>query len=138
MAFPQGPNRPGITAKQPSNGIKIPTEMIVEAIRKARGNLSRAADRLKVCRQTLYTRSLKEPEIKSVIEECRERILDDIENVAHEKALEGDTTMNIFMLKTIGKKRGYDMHADVIVESATRAALDFVFNKSKSPVQESI
>lgn len=135
MAFPKI-NRTGEKARHPSNGVKIPTELIMEAFKKTRGNISRAADKIGICRSTLHSRINAEPDLKRYVDTFRERFLDDLEDVFQNKALDGDTTSGLFLLKTLGKKRGYDMHQDVIVESATRAALDFVFNKSKSPVQQ--
>lgn len=133
MPYPKNPI--GTKARLPQNGIKIPDDTIIEALRKTRGNVGRAADKIGVARSTLHTRINQNPELKAHLDTFRERMLDDLEDVFQNKALDGDTTNGMFILKTIGKKRGYDMHADVIVESATRAALDFVFNKSKSPVQ---
>jgi hypothetical protein len=133
--FPKGPNRTGIKARQPQSGVKVDSELIKQAIIKARGNLSRAADKLGICRQTLYLRVNKEPEIKEIVDTCRERFLDELEDVAQNKALSGDTVMSLFLLKTIGKKRGYDQDRDVIVESATRGVLDFIVNRSKNPAE---
>lgn len=122
-------------ARKPQSGVKTDSEMIKQAIVKARGNLSRAADKLGVCRQTLYLRVNKEPEIKAVLDSCRERFLDDLEDVFQNKALSGDTVSGLFLLKTIGKKRGYDQDRDVIAESAVRGALDFITNRSKNPAE---
>lgn len=134
MPYPKGDKRTGIKAKKPLSGIKINADMIKEAIIKSNGNLSRAADRLGCCRQTLYTRVNQEPELKQVLDGCRERFLDDLEDVFQNKALSGDTVSGLFLLKTIGKKRGYDQDRDVLVEGATRGVLDFIMNKSKNPV----
>ena len=119
-------------AKQPQSGIKISSDMIIEAIKKTRGNISRAADKIGCCRHTLHTRINAEPAIKQVLDSCRERFLDDLEDVFQNKALDGDTTSGLFLLKTIGKKRGYDQDRDIIVESATRGVLDFIVNRSKN------
>jgi hypothetical protein len=135
MGFPKGNNRTGITAKKPQSGVKLSSELIKEAITKARGNLSRAADKLGVCRQTLYLRVNAEPEIKQVVDNCRERFLDETEDVFQNKVLSGDTVSLLFALKTLGRKRGYDQDRDVMVESATRGALDFIFNRSKNPAE---
>jgi hypothetical protein len=135
MGFPKGNNRTGITAKKPQSGVKLSSELIKEAITKARGNLSRAADKLGVCRQTLYLRVNAEPEIKQVVDNCRERFLDETEDVFQNKVLSGDTVSLLFALKTLGRKRGYDQDRDVMVESATRGALEFIFNRSKNPAE---
>ena len=135
MGFPKGDKRTGITAKRPQSGVKIDSELIKEAIIKARGNLSRAADKLGICRQTLYLRVNAETAIKQVVDNCRERFLDETEDVFQNKVLSGDTVSLLFALKTLGRKRGYDQDRDVMVESATRGALDFIFNRSKNPAE---
>ncbi len=135
MGFPKPANKTADKARNPCHGGKIPTEMIIEALRKSRGNISRAADRIGFTRNALHLRINKEPEIKQVVDEYRERFLDDLEDVFQNKALDGDTTSGLFLLKTIGKRRGYDQDRDVIAESATRAALDFVMNRSKNPAE---
>lgn len=137
MGFPKGDKRIGIKARKPMSGVKVSSELIIEAIKKTRGNLSRAADKLGMCRQSLYSRVNAEPEIKQVVDSCRERFLDDTEDVFQAKVLSGDTVSMLFALKTLGRKRGYDLvERDVIAESATRGALEFIFNRSKSPVED--
>lgn len=135
MPFPKGDKRTGIKSKNPSVRTKVSTEAILEAIKKCRGNLSRAADRLGICRQTLDSRRKSEAVIQSTLDTCRERFLDETEDVFQNKVLAGDTVSMLFALKTIGKKRGYDQDRDVIVEGATRGILDFIVNRSKNPAE---
>lgn len=73
--------------------------------------------------------------IQDTLDMCRERFLDDTEDVFQNKVLSGDTVSLLFALKTLGRKRGYDQDRDVMVESATRGALDFIFNRSKNPAE---
>jgi hypothetical protein len=136
MAFPKGEKRKALDhARKPQGGVKIDSSLIVEAIRKARGNISRAADKIGMSRQHLHSRINAETELKDIVEECRERFLDETEDVFQAKVLSGDTVSMLFALKTIGRKRGYDQDRDVIAESATRGALDFIFNRSKNPAE---
>jgi hypothetical protein len=136
MAFPKGEKRKALDhARKPQGGVKIDSSLIVEAIRKCRGNISRAADKIGMSRQHLHSRINKEEELKTVLEECRERFLDETEDVFQAKVLSGDTVSMLFALKTIGRKRGYVQDRDVIAESATRGALDFIFNRSKNPAE---
>jgi hypothetical protein len=134
MGFPKGDKRVGEKARRPSNGVKISSDLIAEALRKTRGNIARAADKIGITRSTLHSRINKEPALKTIVEECRERFLDDTEDVFQNKVLSGDTVSMLFALKTLGRKRGYDQDRDVIAESATRGALEFIFNRSKNPV----
>lgn len=136
MGFPKGEQRYKLDhARKPHGGVKIDSNLIIEAIRKCRGNISRAADKIGMCRQHLHSRINAESEIKAVVDECRERFLDDTEDVFQNKVLSGDTVSMLFALKTLGRKRGYDLERDVIAESATRGALEFIFNKTKNPAE---
>lgn len=135
MGFPKGDDRIGRKARKPSNGVKVDKELMIKAIRLTRGNIARAADKIGVTRTCLYSRINRDAELKQVVDEYRERFLDDLEDVFQNKALSGDTVSGLFLLKTLGRKRGYDQDRDVIAESATRGALEFIFNKSKNPAE---
>ncbi len=90
-----------------------------------------------MCRDTLQSRIRDEPELKAVVDAARERFLDETEDVFQNKVLSGDTVSLLFALKTLGRKRGYDViERDVVAEGATRGALEFIFNRSKSPVDQ--
>jgi len=130
MPFPKPKN-----ARQPQIGVKISSDLIIEAIKKTRGNISRAADKLGCCRHTIHLRIEAEPAIKQVLHNCRERFLDETEDVLQEKVLSGDTTSMIFTLKCLGKKRGYEFDTNVVAESVTKGALEWVMNKSKNPAE---
>lgn len=136
MGYPKGEQRYKLDhARKPQGGVKIESSLINEAIIKCRGNISRAADKIGMSRQHLHSRINAEPDLKATVDQCRERFLDDLEDVFQNKALSGDTVSGLFLLKTIGRKRGYDQDRDVAVESATRGALEFIFNKSKNPAE---
>lgn len=135
MVYPKYKDKLAEVAKRPHNRITINKDLIIEALTKARGNISRAADKIGCSRHTLHIRINEDKEIKQVLDNCRERFLDDLEDVFQNKALAGDTVSGLFLLKTIGKKRGYDQDRDVIVESATRGVLDFIVNRSKNPAE---
>lgn len=83
-------------------------EKVVEAIQGSRGILAAAARRLGCSRMTIYRYREKYPEVNAALEEERETLLDDAEDTLYDNAIKkGDTTSLIFLLKTIGKKRGY-------------------------------
>jgi hypothetical protein len=75
------------------------------------------------------------PEVKEVLDEARERVIDDVEDAFTKKAINGDTTASIFFLKTRARERGYDQDFRADMESVTRAALDFALNKSRNPAE---
>lgn len=135
MGYPKKDKVPGNKAKRPHNRIEIDAELIKQALIKSRGNISRAADKIGCHRHTIHSRINSDPSIKQVLDNCRERFLDDLEDVFQNKALSGDTVSGLFLLKTLGKKRGYDQDRDVMVEGAVRGVLDFISNRSKNPAE---
>ena len=135
MAYPKRENIPGIIAKKPMPGVQIDSELIIRALEKHHGNISRAADSIKCNRATIQRRVHDDPKVKEVYESLRERDIDITEDVFRDKILSGDTACVLFALKTRGRKRGYDCERDVIVESATRGVLDFISNRSKNPAE---
>lgn len=78
-----------------------------EAIRRARGLLSYAADALGVTRWALYKFVEQHPELYEVIEEARERTLDLAENNILSKVDSGDYNASQFVLSRLGRNRGY-------------------------------
>ncbi len=135
MTFKSVGEAVGTKARKPLPGVKISTADIISAIQKCRGNVSRAADMIGCCRETIERRKSIEPEIQQALQSCRERFLDNLEDVAQNKALSGDSNMTVFLLKQLARKRGYDHDRDVIVESTTRGVLEFIQNRSKNPAE---
>lgn len=124
-----------IPAQGSLSGVPIKKEMIIEAIMRSKGNLTKAAISLKCSRRTIANCAKVNPDVQQVIEECRERTIDDVEDAFLKKALNGDTTASIFFLKTRARERGYDQDFRADMESVTRAALDFAINKSRNPAE---
>lgn len=132
-------NKLGEVAKQPRPGIpltaSVPDDEIARLLRHYHGNISRVADKLGTTRNTLRRRIDNNPELRAIKEETRERLIDDLEECSWHKALQGDTIMQLFLLKTIGKSRGYDQNDNShAAQDVARAAFDFVLNRSKNPV----
>lgn len=86
---------------------KVTLAQIVDAIRRAGGNLTAAARALGISRQALYTRIYRSERLKAVVDEMREVTLDTVENCLLDRVKRGDTTAMIFWLKTQGKHRGW-------------------------------
>lgn len=135
MAYPKREDVPANTARKPMRGVKVDDELIIKALTKYNGNISRAADYIGCNRSTIQRRVNDDLNVKDVYESLRERDIDITEDVFRDKILSGDTSCVLFALKTRGRKRGYDSERDVIVESATRGVLDFIVNRSKNPAE---
>jgi len=133
--FPKGKNRLGETAKQPRAGIPLDRSVIKELILKHNGNLSMVADRMGTNRHTVRNHCDADPELQKALEDARERRLDDLENATWQDAVERpDPAMRCFLLKTIGRHRGYEQDDNKnAAKDIARAAFDFILDKSKQP-----
>lgn len=60
-----------------------------------------------ISRQTVYSWRDKHEEFRERLEAIKEGWLDNVESALYRGALEGNTTAQIFILKTLGKERGY-------------------------------
>ncbi len=122
-------------ARDPQPGIPLDKEKIKELIIKYRGNITRAAIALGCSRHSITRIAQTDPEVKAILEEARERVIDEVEDAFTQRAIDGDTTASIFFLKTRARERGYDQDFRADIQAVTRAALDFALNKSKNPAE---
>ena len=132
-------NRLGEKAKQPRPGVPLDKNQILELIKKTHGNLSRVADALGSTRTSLRRRIDSDKELKDALEEARERIIDELEESVWDRAQNSnDTTLQLFLLKTQAKHRGYEQdEAKNTAKDIATAAFDFIINKSKNPAEPS-
>lgn len=136
MAFPsvKRGNKVGEVAKKPMPGVPLNEDDIERLLRYYHGNISRVADKLGTCRGTVRRRIDNSPHLSAVKTECRERFIDDLEECSWHKALNGDTIMQLFLLKTIGKARGYDQDNNQNAsQDLVKAAFEFVINRTQNP-----
>lgn len=88
----------------------MPDEMIAKALRVNRGLQTLAADSLAMGNSTISERIKESPYLQEVVEECRSRRLDKAER-ALSQLVESEDEYNLgaicFLLKTLGKHRGY-------------------------------
>lgn len=133
MAYPKPLGEP---AKRPQRGVPIASELIESLIRKHKGNISRAADALGCCRNTIQRRVNEEPALRQALEDERERFVDELEEACEDTCVrnEKDSALRVFMLKTRARKRGYEMTDNSnATQDIAKAAFDFVLNKSANP-----
>jgi hypothetical protein len=135
--FPKQDKKLGEKAKRPKPGIPLVKEKLIELIKLHNGNLSRVADQLGTTRHAIRRRCDADEELDKALIDARERLLDDLEEHSWHRAQKGDTTLSIFLLKTIGKGRGYEQDsAQQHAQDIAKAAFDFVLNKSKNPAEQ--
>lgn len=135
--FPTKENKIADVARKPKPGIPLDYKMVEQQIIKYTGNLSRAADSIGTSRGAMRNFVDRYPELQELLKQCRERQLDELESSVFDRAVESnDTTLQIFMLKTQGKHRGYEQsEAQNTAKDIATAAFDFIINKSKNPAE---
>lgn len=120
-------------ARVPHPGIPFKKELIEDLIVEHKGNISRVADAIGSCRGAVRGFIDRYPDMQQLLKDARERIVDELEEHVFDRAMRTkDTTLQIFLLKTQGKSRGYDQNEAVnSAKDIATAAFDFIVNKSK-------
>jgi len=88
-------------------GVPLPLEKIEQALLRCRGNITAAAAALKTARKTIHLRINQSPRLQAVLEDCREARLDNAESALDKAVDAGEGWATCFLLKTLGKSRGY-------------------------------
>lgn len=121
--------------KQPHPGVPLDKNLLLDMIAKHKGNLSRVADAIGSNRYVIRRRIDNDAELKQALENARERIIDELEECVWDRAIESkDTTLQLFLLKTQAKHRGYDQdEAKNAAKDIATAAFDFIVSKQQKP-----
>ncbi len=124
-------NKIGEKAKRPHPGIPLDKNTILQLIAKHGGNLSRVADAMGSTRHTIRRYCDNDKELGEALENARERFIDELEESVWDRAIESkDTTLQLFLLKTQAKHRGYDQdEAKNAAKDIATAAFDFIISK---------
>ena len=132
-------NKLGEKAKRPMPGIPLCKNTLLELIATYKGNLSRIADALGTTRGCVRRRCQNDQELSDALEDARERMIDNLEDCVWLRAEESkDTALQLFLLKTQARHRGYDQdEAKNAAKDIATAAFDFIINKSKNPAEPS-
>ncbi len=124
-------NKVGEIAKRPKPGCPLDEKVIAKLITECTGNLSRVADRIGSSRGAIRNVVDRHPFLQDLLKQARERQLDALEQSVFDRAIEtNDTTLQLFLLKTQGKSRGYDQdEAKNAAKDIATAAFDFIISK---------
>ena len=87
--------------------MKATKESLLKAIKQNRGIVTNICKSLDMARQSFYERLDNDIELQEALEDAREEVLDLGESKLIELVQEGNAQAVFFMLKTIGKNRGY-------------------------------
>lgn len=104
--------------------IKHNQEMLILAYKKFFGNISRACAEVGLTRQTWGNYMREYPEFKQAAEDVIEHIHDEVESALHKNIFSGDTTAQIFYLKTRCKHRGYVERQEIVQSNVIRVGFD--------------
>ena len=104
---------------------KYTVDQVAEALRGGNGMLSVAAQILGCHRNTIYNYLKDHPELKDIVEECRETLVDEAEQILLKKVREEDIRCVMFVLRTLGRHRGYCSGAGYAAEEANKSGFDF-------------
>lgn len=129
--FPKGEKRIAEKAKRPKPGVPFDPKIVESLLIKHEGNVARTADSLGASRGALRNFIDRSPHLQEVVAQCRERLIDELEESVWTRARKSnDTGLQAFLLKTIGKSRGYDQNeAQHTAKDIATAAFDFILNK---------
>lgn len=90
-----------------NNKKRISIDAVINAVYKCNGNITGAAKILKCERGFIYKMMEEHSFIKGIIERARESIVDQAEESLLKNIKGGNVTSIIFVLKTLGRSRGY-------------------------------
>jgi hypothetical protein len=86
---------------------KLKVSQVIDALRLTEGMVYHAAERLRIAPVTLYEYAKRHPSIRDVIEDERGKFVDTGELALKAAVLRGEGWAIAFLLKTLGKDRGY-------------------------------
>ena len=104
---------------------------LAELLTDMRGNISATARAVQRSWRAIYHKIEKSPYLKAVVEEARETILDEAESVLFEAVKRGDAWAVCFVLKTIGKNRGFSERMNVDVKAYPKSVAELVMEVAK-------
>ena len=103
---------------------------VVGAIQQYKGNISAMARAFQVSRQAIYDYISNKPDLKQMIQDERESMLDDAESEIYKQIRKGNTTALIFFLKTQGKQRGYVERQELTGKDGQEVTIKVVYDDS--------
>jgi ribosomal protein L18 len=91
----------------------ISVKRIEAALRKGGGNVTKAAETLKMTRRNLYYRIEASEHLQTVLVEIRESTVDLAEDVLLTALKDNNLTAAIYITKTLGRARGYSERNEI-------------------------
>lgn len=92
---------------------RLKVKEVGEALQKKSGNMAAVARSFGVTRQAVWKYVQEHEGLKEVQKELRETFVDEVESGLYQNAISGHVTAQIFILKTLGKDRGYVERSEI-------------------------
>lgn len=105
--------------KKMTSNSKVSDEEVAAALKVKKGMLTLTAEILGIAKSTLTERIQRSPYLKEVLDNCKEKRIDIAELYLSELTEEKNLNSITFLLKTLGKKRGYVENTEVSVDPET-------------------
>lgn len=126
-------NIKGEVARKALPGVAVDPHVVMDLLKQYNGVIAHVADHIGCNRHTVAAIVERYPDVKQACVDARERLIDFVEETYIDKAIKGDSINCAFILKTLGRKRGWV--EDVKEQNnVLQQVIGIVFNKSKSPV----
>jgi len=104
-------------------------EQVIKAIMDNHGLLAAAARDLGVTRKTVYNYVKRYPTIAQAVQDARDTTLDMAEGQLMKAVRNGNVTAIMFLLKTVGRNRGYVERQEVAGVTDQPIVLKVVYDK---------
>lgn len=104
---------------------RLTAQAVAQALRLHRGNISAAAQTLGVSRMTVHRYLQRYPTLRLVREEALGELLDMAEAKLVELVQAGDLRAITFVLRTLGRDRGYSERQEHHVEAVAPLVISF-------------
>lgn len=96
-----------------STANRMSIQSVTDALKKTLGNMAAAANLLNVSRGSIYHFVKTHPSLKQVVIDTRETFVDNVESALYRNALNDNVAAQIFIMKTLGKERGYTEKTEI-------------------------
>lgn len=98
-------------------------EAMINALEQSLGVVTTACKQVGIDRSTHYRWYNEDNEYRKTCDDLKNVTLDFAESQLHKQIQEGNTTATIFLLKTLGKKRGYVERQEIQHEASIESKL---------------
>ena len=117
--------------------VKIITKTkFIKALEDSGGILSVIARKLKVTRKAVYNFIDKYPELKELIDQERETILDIAQNTVYDRVKGEDWEATRYLLNTLGRQRGFSSRTEETEQIDHNINISFVDGGINIPLEK--